>query len=37
MTSLMHWKMFGLAFLIVIALLCVGVAVQEYLEWRKGR
>jgi hypothetical protein len=28
--------MFGLAFFIVIAVLVVGVAVQEWWEWRKG-
>jgi hypothetical protein len=36
-TDLFHWKMFGLTFFLVIALLCVGVAVQEWREWRRGR
>jgi hypothetical protein len=30
-----HWQMFGLAFLIVVAILMVGVALQEWWEWRK--
>lgn len=37
MTSLYHWKMFGLSFLIVIGILMIGVGVQEYLEYRKRK
>lgn len=30
-----HWLVFGAAFLIVIGILMIGVAVQEWLEWRR--
>jgi hypothetical protein len=30
-----HWLIFGAAFLIVIALLMIGVAVQEWWQWRR--
>jgi hypothetical protein len=33
--TLHHWLIFGAAFLIVVALLMIGVAVQEWLEWRR--
>jgi hypothetical protein len=33
-TALLHW---ALAYLIVIAILSIAVAVQEWWQWRRGR
>ena len=32
-----HWLQWIAAYLIVIALLTIGVAIQEFLDWRKER
>jgi hypothetical protein len=30
-----HWLIFGAAFLIVVAILTIGAALQEWWEWRR--
>lgn len=32
-----HWLTYVASFLIVVGVLMIGVAVQEYTEWRKDR